>query len=64
MCNVETISMKNAARLIYQHAIGNPDNLEFITLKDYVHDVDLKVPSVKNYKLCWILFLLLTPKKA
>jgi nucleoside-diphosphate-sugar epimerase len=48
VCNVEPRSMKNVARLIYQIAIGNPDELQFITSKDYMHDVKVRVPSVEK----------------
>jgi UDP-glucose 4-epimerase len=46
VCNVEPITMKNVARLIYQTAVGNPDDLQFVTSKDYVHDVKVRVPSI------------------
>jgi UDP-glucose 4-epimerase len=48
VCNVEPISMKNTAQLIYKIAIGDPNELQFITSKDYVHDVKVRVPSVEK----------------
>jgi UDP-glucose 4-epimerase len=48
VCNVEPTTMKNAARMVYEAAFGHPDNLEFITSKDYVHDVKVRIPSVEK----------------
>ena len=46
VCNVEPTQMKDAARLVYKLAIGNPDNLEFHTSTDYVHDVKIRIPTI------------------
>lgn len=48
VCNVEPTSMKSAARMIYELAIGNSDELQFISSKDYEHDVKVRVPSVNK----------------
>jgi len=48
VCNVEPITMKTAAKIIYEEAIGDPDNLTFVTSTDYKHDVKIRVPSVEK----------------
>jgi nucleoside-diphosphate-sugar epimerase len=48
ICNVEPITMKTAARMIYQETIGNPDDLKFISSKNYEHDVKIRIPTVKK----------------
>lgn len=48
VCNVEPTTMKTAARIIYESAIGNPDQLQFSSSKDYVHDVKIRIPSVQK----------------
>jgi nucleoside-diphosphate-sugar epimerase len=46
VCNVEPTSMKSAARMIYELAIGDPNELQFVSSKNYDHDVKIRVPSV------------------
>lgn len=46
VCNVEPTRMKDAARMIYAALGNNPDDLQFETSKDYVHDVKVRVPSI------------------
>jgi UDP-glucose 4-epimerase len=46
VCNVEPMSMKDAARIIYSLMGNNPKDLEFKTSTDYVHDVKVRVPSI------------------
>jgi nucleoside-diphosphate-sugar epimerase len=48
VCNVEPITMKNAARMIYQATGKDPADLEFITSKEYVHDVKIRIPTVEK----------------
>jgi nucleoside-diphosphate-sugar epimerase len=48
VCNVEPTSMKSAARMIYKLAIGDPNELQFVSSKDYEHDVKIRVPSVNK----------------
>jgi len=51
VCNVEPISMKSAAKIIYESAIGDPTKLEFVTSKNYVHDVKIRIPSIEKLQI-------------
>ena len=46
VCNVEPIRMKDIARLVYEFTTGNPDDLEFCTSTNYVHDVKIRIPTI------------------
>jgi UDP-glucose 4-epimerase len=46
VCNVEPTSMKTVAKLVHKISGGQPDSLKFITSKDYVHDVKIRIPSI------------------
>jgi len=48
VCNVEPITMKQAARMIYEEMGNNPEDLQFETNKDYDHDVKIRIPSVEK----------------
>jgi nucleoside-diphosphate-sugar epimerase len=48
VCNVEPITMKTAAKLIYEATGQDPDDLKFISSKDYVHDVKIRIPTVEK----------------
>jgi len=48
VCNVEPITMKNVARMIYQAIDEDPADLKFISSKDYVHDVKIRIPTVEK----------------
>ena len=46
VCNVEPTTMKEAAKMIYAEMGNDPEDLQFTTSKDYVHDVKIRIPSV------------------
>jgi UDP-glucose 4-epimerase len=46
VCNVEPISMKELASLIYTTKFNNETQLAFTTTKDYEHDVKVRIPSI------------------
>lgn len=46
VCNVEPTTMREAANLIYKSAFDTDKELEFITTKDYQHDVKVRIPSI------------------
>jgi nucleoside-diphosphate-sugar epimerase len=48
VCNVEPFGMKDVAKLIFQKSGGNADDLKFETIKNYEHDVKIRVPSIKK----------------
>ena len=48
VCNVEPVRVKDVAKLIYNLTTKNNSQLEFITSKDYEHDVKVRVPSVEK----------------
>jgi UDP-glucose 4-epimerase len=46
VCNVEPTTMREMANMIYQIAFKTDAELEFITSKNYQHDVKVRVPSI------------------
>jgi len=50
VCNVEPITMKELAILIYQTVFTDKSELNFITTKDYKHDVKVRIPSIDKLK--------------
>jgi nucleoside-diphosphate-sugar epimerase len=48
ICNVEPTRMKDAARMIYTALGRNANELEFVTSREYEHDVRVRVPSVEK----------------
>jgi len=46
VCNVEPTSMREVAKMIFEIAGNDPDQLKFETTTDYVHDVKVRVPSI------------------
>lgn len=48
VCNVEPITMKDVAKMIYRATGKDPADLKFISSKDYVHDVKIRIPTVEK----------------
>jgi UDP-glucose 4-epimerase len=48
VCNVEPITMRTVAKLMYQEIYGTSDNLKFITSTNYIHDVKIRIPSIEK----------------
>jgi UDP-glucose 4-epimerase len=48
VCNIEPITMKDVAKMIYQATGKDPADLKFISSKDYVHDVKIRIPTVEK----------------
>lgn len=50
VCNVEPISMKDTAKLIYSKLGYHAEDLQFVTSKNYEHDVKVRIPSVEKLR--------------
>lgn len=47
ICNVEPVTMKHLAQLIYTHT-GRTEELKFTSIKEYKNDVRVRIPSVQK----------------
>lgn len=48
VCNVEPITMREVANMVYQLSFDTDQELEFVTTKEYEHDVRVRIPSISK----------------